>query len=216
MPRHRQPDSVTFPIEATRRGPKYLSPNTDERCHFAFLNAIDQGDPHAADQLLPLVYDDLRKLAAKASPRNVRSDASSHRTRPRSVHPPGGPREGPRLGLSQTFLCRRRRGSPRRILIENARYKQRLKHGGDRVREPEAKDFACPESPERLGFRMRPSTGWQRPTPRLPSWSVTPGTPRGSRTRRPLPSSTFPRARPTRFRAYARAGWCEPMARKVA
>ena len=28
------------------------------------LNAIDQGDPHAARQLLPLVYDELRKLAA--------------------------------------------------------------------------------------------------------------------------------------------------------
>ena len=28
------------------------------------LNAIDQGDPHAAEQLLPLVYDELRKLAA--------------------------------------------------------------------------------------------------------------------------------------------------------
>ena len=29
------------------------------------LNAIDQGDPHAAEQLLPLVYDELRKLAAQ-------------------------------------------------------------------------------------------------------------------------------------------------------
>src|SRR5437870_5996303 len=29
------------------------------------LSAIDQGDPHAAEQLLPLVYDELRKLAAQ-------------------------------------------------------------------------------------------------------------------------------------------------------
>jgi hypothetical protein len=29
------------------------------------LNAIDEGDPHAAEQLLPLVYDELRKLAAR-------------------------------------------------------------------------------------------------------------------------------------------------------
>jgi len=29
------------------------------------LSAIEQGDPHAADQLLPLVYDELRKLAAQ-------------------------------------------------------------------------------------------------------------------------------------------------------
>ena len=29
------------------------------------LSAIDQGDPHAAEQLLPLVYDELRRLAAE-------------------------------------------------------------------------------------------------------------------------------------------------------
>jgi hypothetical protein len=29
------------------------------------LNAVDQGDPQAAEQLLPLVYDELRKLAAQ-------------------------------------------------------------------------------------------------------------------------------------------------------
>ena len=29
------------------------------------LSAIEQGDPHAAEQLLPLVYDELRKLAAR-------------------------------------------------------------------------------------------------------------------------------------------------------
>jgi hypothetical protein len=29
------------------------------------LSALDQGDPHAASQLLPLVYDELRKLAAR-------------------------------------------------------------------------------------------------------------------------------------------------------
>ena len=29
------------------------------------LNAIDRGDPHAAEQLLPLVYDELRRLAAQ-------------------------------------------------------------------------------------------------------------------------------------------------------
>ena len=30
------------------------------------LSAIEQGDPHAAEQLLPLVYDELRKLAAQS------------------------------------------------------------------------------------------------------------------------------------------------------
>jgi hypothetical protein len=31
----------------------------------AILSAIEQGDPHAAEQLLPLVYDELRQLAAQ-------------------------------------------------------------------------------------------------------------------------------------------------------
>ena len=33
------------------------------------LSAIEQGDPHAASQLLPLVYDELRRLAAQVPPR---------------------------------------------------------------------------------------------------------------------------------------------------
>ncbi|HMF14226.1 MAG TPA: ECF-type sigma factor, partial [Gemmataceae bacterium] len=38
------------------------------------LNAIEQGDPHAAEQLLPLVYDELRKLAAG----HVANEAPGH------------------------------------------------------------------------------------------------------------------------------------------
>jgi RNA polymerase sigma factor (TIGR02999 family) len=38
----------------------------------------------------------------------------------------------------------------RRILVESARRKRRLKHGGDRAREPELVDIAGPERPERL------------------------------------------------------------------
>ena len=43
------------------------------------LSAIEQGDPHAAEQLLPLVYDELRKLAAaEAGPGEARPDAPGH------------------------------------------------------------------------------------------------------------------------------------------
>ena len=43
------------------------------------LVAIEQGDPHAAEQLLPLVYDELRKLAAaKLGPREAGPDAPGH------------------------------------------------------------------------------------------------------------------------------------------
>jgi hypothetical protein len=37
------------------------------------LSAIEQGDPHAAEQLLPLVYEELRKLAAQKLARGLRS-----------------------------------------------------------------------------------------------------------------------------------------------
>ena len=43
------------------------------------LSAIEQGDPQAAEQLLPLVYDELRKLAAReAGSRKAGPDASGH------------------------------------------------------------------------------------------------------------------------------------------
>ena len=43
------------------------------------LSAIDQGDPHAAEQLLPLVYDELRRLAAgEDGPGEARADAPGY------------------------------------------------------------------------------------------------------------------------------------------
>ena len=46
-------------ISATKYGHRGMHEVTQ------ILNAIDQGDPHAAEQLLPLVYEELRKLAAQ-------------------------------------------------------------------------------------------------------------------------------------------------------
>jgi ECF sigma factor len=48
------------------------------------LSAMEQGDPHAADELLPLVYDELRKLAARKMAQGARPDASIHRLGPRA------------------------------------------------------------------------------------------------------------------------------------
>ena len=42
------------------------------------LSAVEQGDPHAAEHLLPLVYDELRKLAAQRLVREARPDAPGH------------------------------------------------------------------------------------------------------------------------------------------
>jgi RNA polymerase sigma factor (TIGR02999 family) len=114
------------------------------------LNAIDQGDPHAADQLLPLVYDDLRKLAAQKlaqemSGQTLQATALVHEAYIRLVD-----QEKAQDWDSRRHFFAAAAEAMRRILVENARHKQRLKHGGGRVREPEAQDIACPESPERL------------------------------------------------------------------
>jgi hypothetical protein len=58
------------------------------------LSAIEQGDPHAAEQLLPLVYDELRKLAAQRLAHEQRRLQSE---RPAGGHDRGGP-DGSHLG----------------------------------------------------------------------------------------------------------------------
>ena len=59
--------------------------------------------------------------------------------------------------------------SIRRILIESARRKQCLKHGGGHAREDEAVEIASPERPERLLALDEPWSGCRRPTPRRPN-----------------------------------------------
>src|SRR2546421_11671629 len=95
------------------------------------LGQIDQGDPHAAEQLLPLVYDELRKLAA----------AQMAQEKPGQTLDATGLVHEAYLRLigDQTFANRRHflaaaAEAMRRILVENARRKARVKHGGGRQR----------------------------------------------------------------------------------
>ena len=73
------------------------------------LSQIEQGDGKAAEQLLPLVYEELRKLAAqKMAQEKPWSDTSGHGPGPRGLHPARGRREGSALGLAGPLLrCRR-------------------------------------------------------------------------------------------------------------
>ena len=74
------------------------------------LSALEQGDPHAAEQLLPLVYEELRKLAAqKMAQEAAGPHASANRPGPRGVPAPGG-RTVRYVGGPRPLL-RRRRGS---------------------------------------------------------------------------------------------------------
>jgi len=95
------------------------------------LSAIEDGDPHAAAQLLPLVYNELRQLAAqklaKEPPgQTLQPTALVHEAYLRLV--------GDQKFEGRGHFFAAAAEAMRRILVENARRKQRIKHGGDRER----------------------------------------------------------------------------------
>jgi RNA polymerase sigma factor (TIGR02999 family) len=116
------------------------------------LSQIESGDPHAADQLLPLVYDELRKLAAarlaeEKPGQTLQATALVHEAYLRLVATPArGPGKGGKQWDGRGHFFAAAAESMRRILVENARRKKRLKRGGDLVRE-ELADVAV-EEPE--------------------------------------------------------------------
>jgi RNA polymerase sigma factor (TIGR02999 family) len=97
------------------------------------LSAIEQGDPHAAEQLLPLVYDELRRLAAQKLAQEkpgqtLQATALVHEAYLRLV---GGEAQSWN-GRGHFFAAAAE--AMRRILIEQARSRQRVRHGGGRQR----------------------------------------------------------------------------------
>jgi RNA polymerase sigma factor (TIGR02999 family) len=98
------------------------------------LRAIERGDPHAAGQLLPLVYEELRRLAARKLAREkagqtLQPTALLHEAYLRLV---GKADQANWEGRGHFFAAAAE--AMRRILVENARRKRRLKRGGDRQR----------------------------------------------------------------------------------
>src|SRR6478736_2705825 len=96
------------------------------------LSAIEQGDPHAAEQLLPLVYDALRKLAAQKLAQErpgqtLDATALVHEAYLRLVSAP--PRDAARDWQGRAHFFAAAAEAMRRILIEKARRKLRHKHG---------------------------------------------------------------------------------------
>jgi RNA polymerase sigma factor (TIGR02999 family) len=97
------------------------------------LSAIEQGDPHAAAQLLPLVYDELRRLAAQRLAQErpgqtLQATALVHEAYLRLV---GTPAEGAAPGWAgRAHFFAAAAEAMRRILVEKARRKRRQKHGG--------------------------------------------------------------------------------------
>src|SRR5205814_712096 len=115
------------------------------------LSAIDQGDAHAAEQLLPLVYDELRALAAQRLAQEkpgqtLQPTALVHEAYVRLVGPAP---EQPWDSRGHFFAAAAE--AMRRILVEIARRKRGLKHGGGRHREPLDPDaIAEPEAADDL------------------------------------------------------------------
>jgi RNA polymerase sigma factor (TIGR02999 family) len=95
------------------------------------LGAVGQGDPQAAAQLLPLVYDELRRLAAAQMAREkpgqtLDATALVHEAYLRLV--------GDQQFDNRRHFLAAAAEAMRRILVENARRKRSLKRGGDRRR----------------------------------------------------------------------------------
>ena len=97
------------------------------------LGAIDAGDAKAADQLLPLVYEELRKLAAhrmanEAAGHTLQATALVHEAWLRLVG-----NENPKFENRAHFFAAAAEAM-RRILIDNARRKRAIRHGGGQQR----------------------------------------------------------------------------------
>lgn len=99
------------------------------------LEALERGDPSAADQLLPLVYGELRRLAqnrmAHESPgHTLQATALVHEAFLRLVGKNNHDREWQSRGHFYAAAAE----AMRRILVENARRKRRIRHGGEQQR----------------------------------------------------------------------------------
>src|SRR5262250_2454915 len=110
------------------------------------LSAIEQGDPHAAAQLLPLVYDELRKLAAQRLAQEkpgqtLQATALVHEAYLRLVDS-----DKAQHWDSRGHFFAAAAEAMRRILVESARKKKRQRHGGGRRRVELHEAVSLPDS----------------------------------------------------------------------
>src|SRR5580692_4164769 len=108
------------------------------------LEAAQAGDRQAAADLLPLVYDELRKLAAarmaaEAPGHTLNATALVHEAYLRLV--------GDHHFADRSHFFRVAAEAMRRILIDHARQKRRIRHGGDRERVPLSEVEVAAEPP---------------------------------------------------------------------
>jgi RNA polymerase sigma factor (TIGR02999 family) len=115
------------------------------------LSQIESGDPTASEQLLPFVYDELRKLAAarlahEKPGQTLQATALVHEAYLRLVDT-----EQAQHWDSRRHFFAAAAESMRRILVEAARRKHRIRHGGDAIRiNLDQLEVASPDDPEFL------------------------------------------------------------------
>jgi RNA polymerase sigma factor (TIGR02999 family) len=99
------------------------------------LSAIDRGDPKAAEQLLPLVYDELRRLATSKMAREARGQTLQATALVHEAYLRLLDGESSQKWNSRGHFFAAAAEAMRRILVERARHKRSLKAGGGRRRE---------------------------------------------------------------------------------
>ena len=113
------------------------------------LSAVEQGDPHAAEQLLPLIYDELRKLAAA----KMAQEKPGHTLQPTALVNEAYLRlvdaEKVQHWNSRGHFFAAAAQAMRRILVDNARHKHRKKRGG-RHQRVELTDVPAPTDNDSL------------------------------------------------------------------
>jgi RNA polymerase sigma factor (TIGR02999 family) len=114
------------------------------------LSQIEQGDSVAAERLLPLVYDELRKLAAskmaaERGDHTLQATALVHEAYLRLI----GSSKQPENWNGRGHFFASAAEAMRRILVENARRKRRIRHGGEQNRV-ELLDPPTPDEDDRL------------------------------------------------------------------
>jgi RNA polymerase sigma factor (TIGR02999 family) len=115
-----------------------------------FLNAIEVGDSQAAEQLLPRVYDELRRLAASQMAREqpgqtLDATALVHEAYLRLIGP-----DGVLSFANRRHFFAAAAEAMRRVLIDNARRKLSARHGGGRRRVPLHEGHWLSDSPDDL------------------------------------------------------------------
>lgn len=114
------------------------------------IEAIQHGDPKAADELLPLVYEELRKLAAS----KMANEAAGHTLQPTALVHEAWLRlvgnEQPKFNGRAHFFAAAAEAM-RRILIDRARSKRAVRHGGGQKRVIiDQLDLASPDADDQL------------------------------------------------------------------